>query len=292
MTGFGRAEATCDLGRFTVEIKSVNSRFLEPSFHLPREISGLEYTLRSHLKSHLSRGKLDCRVRFDPAQSHDFQARVNEKVILQYLEHLRALRTSTQIAGEITLDTLLGLPGAVEAQETGVDVDAYWAALLPVVNQAITNYNDERRREGEELGHHLLADVDFIRARRNEVLAARDQILARFRDKLRERIAELEEETRATLEPGRLELEVSMYADRCDVSEELVRLDVHLTRFTSLVANKDGKPVGKAMDFLLQEILREVNTTASKSRDLDLSQATLDMKSAVERIREQIQNIE
>ncbi len=292
MTGFGRAEKETPLGRLGVELKSVNARFLEISISLPRELSALEGSLRNFLKSQIERGKVDCRVKFQPATGQARPVALNEALVGEYLERLRAIQSRMGLAGEITLQTLLVLPGVIAPPEDATDAEAYWPGLAETVAEAVARFNEERIREGNALARHLAEELALLRDAREKVLAGKDQALARYREKLSARIAELEEQTRGKLEPGRLELEVALYADRSDVSEELVRLESHLNRLEKLITAPAEKSVGKALDFLLQEILRETNTLAAKVRDLELANATLAMKGSIERIREQIQNIE
>ncbi len=292
MTGFGTARRESAIGRMTVEIKSVNSRFLEISTSLPRELAAFEYPLRNLLKESIERGKVDCRVRFEPSPELASQVRLNEPAILQYLQTISRLKHSLGDTEPPRVESVLGLPGVAMTAEDARDLETYWLELSETTRLALEAFHAEREREGADLAKHLLEEIEHLRRSRETILAGKDAILRRQREKLAQRITELEEQTKSKLDPGRLELEVAMFADRCDVSEELVRLEAHLNRFEELVTKSGGKPVGKAMDFLAQEILREINTTASKSRDLELATATLEMKSAIERAKEQILNVE
>jgi uncharacterized protein (TIGR00255 family) len=293
MTGFGRAEAQTPLGHFAVELKSVNSRFLEARALLPPALSGLEHELRMLLHARVRRGKLDCRVRFTPAPGQVRPAQFNEGVIRDYLQRLKELHSRLDMPPvSLGVEDLLRLPGALEAAGEDVDLDPYWEALRPVVESALSRFDDERAREGAATGEQMRRELELLRARRAEIEAVRPAVVERFRERLLARIAELSEEVRGKLDPGRLELEVALFADRSDISEELTRLEAHLRRLDELLANAKGAPVGKALDFLIQEILREINTTASKLREIEAVSAALEMKSAVERLREQIQNLE
>ena len=292
MTGFGRAQVAGPLGQFTVELKSVNSRFQEIRVHLPSSLSGLEPRLRELLKKEVRRGKIDCRVRFSLAPGNKPPIQFNEAAIQEYLRRLLAIGEKTGLKGEVSLSMLLGLPGVLDVEEEETDWEECWKTLSEALRQALERFQSERAREGAALAKQIGEEIEALRERRAKIAEGKDQVARKYREKLMMRIAELEEQTRGKLEPGRLELEVAMFADRCDVSEELVRLEAHLNRLETLTGNQNGKPVGKDLDFVIQEIMREVNTTAAKVRDLDRSQEVLEMKSAVERIREQIQNIE
>lgn len=293
MTGFGRAEAQTSAGHFGVEIKSVNSRFLEARAYLPPALTGLEPELRNLLQKRVRRGKVDCRIRFTPAPGQARPAQINEGLIRDYSRQLSALqRELAPDLPDVGVDTLLRLPGAFEVSGDSNDLEGLWSELRPVVESALSAFDQERRREGEALKVQILEELALLRSRRASVDEVKSAVVDKFRERLLARIAELSEEVRGKLDPGKLELEVTLYADRCDISEELVRMEAHFNRLEELVEGKGPGGVGKAMDFLIQEILREVNTTSSKLRDLDAVSAALDMKSAIERVREQIQNLE
>lgn len=292
MTGFGRAEAEGPPGRFSVELKSVNSRFLELKIMLPPGMGALETALRTLVGEHVERGKVDCRVRFLPTGGESHHAYFNESLILKYVATLRAIREKAGLQADVPLEAVLRLPGAIEDVEENIEPETYWPVLSHAALAALEHFRADRLREGQALAEHLMDDLELLRGGRESVLSKRDVIAENFREKIRARIAELEDQTRGKVEPGRLELEIAMLADRLDVSEELARLGAHLDRLEQLVRNPEGKTVGKALDFLVQEILREINTTSSKLRDIEVVRETLEMKGAVERIREQVQNIE
>lgn len=293
MTGFGRAQAETAAGRFTVELKSVNSRFQEIKIGLPPGMPELESPLRALLKSAAPRCKLDCRISFVPAPGFVSTARVNEEIILRYRDQLTALQKRLGAAEEgIPIEALLRLPGSLEATNEQIDAETLWKNMEPCARQALEDFQADRVREAGGLVAQMKEELARLSACREKIIAARDSIVARYRERLKARIAELEAETRGKVEPGRLEIEVALYADRCDVAEELVRLRVHLARFHEILGSPKEGGAGRALDFLLQEILREVNTTSSKLRDVEMIGETLEMKNAVERLREQIQNIE
>lgn len=292
MTGFGKAEADGPPGRFIVEIKSVNSRHAEINFTLPRDASSFEHALRGFFRDRIERGKVDCKVRHEPAPGRAPRVRINEDIVVQYMEQLRALRERSGADGQVTLQMALQLPGAVEQIEDPAGHDEIWAALSEACDRALAAFEAERLREGAALADHLKAELRLLRSGREEIAGRRDQIAEKYRDRLSARVAELEEQIRSKVDPGRMEIEIAMFVDRSDISEELVRLGAHLDQFESLVSGRTGKSPGRALNFLLQEILREVNTISSKSHGLEISQAALEMKTAIERAREQVQNIE
>lgn len=292
MTGFGRGEADGEPGSVGVEIRSVNSRFADIKVHLPSMLLALEARSRDLLKGRIGRGKIDCRVRFDAGAADVQGLQFNEAAILAYVAELRDLNAKAGLEAPVTIDMALRLPGATEVEDVSVDAEAVWPAMAQALDAALEAFEAERAREGAALATHILEDLGVLRERREKIEAASSQIVEKFRERLASRIAELEENIKVKLEPGRLEIEVALFADRCDVSEEMARLGAHLDRLGELAENAAGKPVGKALDFLIQEILREINTTGSKARDTVVVEDVLEMKNAIERIREQIQNIE
>ncbi len=292
MTGFGRGEADGEPGSVGVEIRSVNSRFADIKVNLPSMLLALEARARELLKGRIGRGKIDCRVSFTPGAADALGLQFNEPAILAYVDELKKLNAKAGLDAPVTIDMALRLPGATQVEDVSVDAEAVWPAMAEALGAALEAFEAERAREGGALAAHILEDLGVLRACRQRIEAAGSQVVEKFRERLALRIAELEENIKAKLEPGRLEVEVALFADRCDVSEEMARLGAHLDRLNDLARNPAGKPVGKALDFLIQEILREINTTGSKARDTTVVEDVLEMKNAIERIREQIQNIE
>lgn len=291
MTGFGRAQAQTAAGQFTVELQTINSRFQDFNVALPRELNQFESALRALLKQEISRGKIDCRIRYTPSEAGQPQVSINAVLARQYVDRLSALQ-ELGATGELSLQLLTSLPGVLEIKAAELDEQAMWEAIKGVAAQAIESLQAERRREGQALGEQLHELMLQFRALVDTADQAKDEVVQRFRERLAARIVELETNIKTQLDPGRLEMEVALFADRSDVSEELVRLRSHLDRFETLIENKDGAPAGKNLDFLVQELNREVNTLGSKVRETKVTGLTLEMKSIVERIREQIQNIQ
>ncbi len=290
MTGFSRARVETALGQFSVELRSVNYRFHEASVSLPRELGHLEMRARALLRRHIERGKLDCRVRWLPADRAQPEVRLNMPLAQVYIARLDELRRTAQSA-EIPLATLASLPGVLETMPPELDENQLWESLESALESVLKGFDSERTREGEALRRQLAELGARLRELATLIEARKDSVVRLQRERLAQRIAELEDATRARVEPGRLELELAMYADRADISEELVRLGAHFDRYEQLLAGGD-EPVGRALDFLVQELQREVNTIMSKARDTELTGHGLEMKSAIEKIREQIQNIE
>ena len=291
MTGFGRAQAQTTAGQFSIELQTVNSRFQDFSVFLPRELNQFESALRAQFKGEVPRGKLDCRIRYTPSEAGQPQVAINEALARQYVERLQALK-DLGASGDLSLQLLTTLPGVIEIKAAEVDEQSMWEILKSVAAQALDSLRQERRREGQAIGEQL---HELMLQMRGLVEAAdqyKDDVVARYRERLSARAAELEAAVKTQLDPGRLEMEIALFADRADVSEELVRLRTHLERFESLIENKEGAPAGKNLDFLIQELNREVNTLGSKVRETRVTGLILEMKSIIERIREQVQNVQ
>lgn len=291
MTGFGRAQRDTSRGQFVVEIRSVNNRFVDVGVALPRELNLLETPLRALVKQRIPRGKVDLRVRFTPNETQLPQVKLNAVMAAQYIEQLRKLQ-ELGASGDVPMQLIASLPGVLDNSAADVDEQLMWRYLQSVVDQAIESLDRERAREGLAIGQQLQELGAELRAEIEEMAGGQDGVVEKFRQRLRQRITELLGEAKDQVDPGRLEQEVALFADRADINEELVRLRAHLDRYDQLLKNEDGNSVGKNVDFLIQEFSREINTICSKTRDSDLTGLALNMKSVVERMREQIQNVE
>lgn len=291
MTGFSRAHRDTPLGQFTVELKAVNNRFHDASVSMPRELAALEMRLRALLKARVSRGKVDCRVRCLFADKAQPEVQINMPLAHAYIARLHELRKAAN-ADQIPLELVAGLPGVMEITPPEIDEEVLWQSLVAAVDEALDAFDRDRAREGAALGEQLTDLGRQLRDRVAAVVLRKEEVVANMRERLRQRIAELEAEVKSHVDPGRIEMEVAMLADRADISEEIVRLVAHLDRYDTLINGSGEESAGRALDFLLQEMGREVNTIMSKSRDTALSGTGLEMKSILEKIREQIQNIQ
>ena len=292
MTGFGTGESRSELGVFAVEIKSVNHRFLEPRVYLPRELSSLELPLTRLVKDRLGRGKVDVSVRWTPSPECLPKAAFSLAVLRQYEA---AVREAAGLLGRdetVSLEFLLGLPGVMETTATDADTSPLAELAASAINQALDALVEERRREGAVLEREVLSRLDNLAGLAQEVEARREQVVEAYRERLRKKAEEWAQTASFQLEPGRLEAEVLMFAERSDITEELVRLRAHVEAFRAAFTGTSAGPQGKPMEFLSQELLREANTMASKSRDTAVSSAVLGMKNEIEKIREQILNVE
>lgn len=291
MTGFGQAQKETSRGVFNVELRSVNNRFLDINLALPRELSVLESAIRTLLKQEIRRGKVDCRVRYTPGEEAQTAVTINVELARHYAEQIRQIQGEA-IGREVSLDLLLTMPGVVESQQPTIDEQVIWRYLRGVLEQAIEALNRERAREGNAMGQQLHELAAQLRADSLQIEQNKDEVARKYRERLAARLTELEAETAGKVDPGRLEMETAIYADRCDITEELVRLGAHVERFEELITQTQEEPPGKSLEFLIQELVREINTICSKARDTTITEVALDMKLIVERIREQVSNIE
>ena len=290
MTGFGRGEASGDSIVVTVEARSVNHRHLDVALRLPRSLASVELDARRLVQTRLERGRIDVNVQLTPlAGAATHRVQVDAALAREYVARARALAMELGLEGGPTLGWVLERPGVVRLEEPEpVEPGVPWPLLADALGRALDELVARRTAEGERL-------VDALRNLHAELAATVDVVAARAPASAKRREERLRERLRALLadtviDEARIVTEAAIWADKADVTEELARLRAHLTEFTLLLDK--GGPVGRALDFLIQELNREVNTVASKADDLETSQAALAAKGVLEKIREQVQNLE
>jgi uncharacterized protein (TIGR00255 family) len=288
MTGFGRGERLESDPRVTVEIHSVNHRFLEVSTRLPRRLAALENKIRERLQSRVVRGKVHLAVTMDGDSVGTAALQVNEEVAQRYVEIFDRLRQRFALRGELDLPTLLGLPDVLTREESELSEAAAWELLDPPLRQALDSYDASRQREGEALARDLLARIEALRACTDRIERLNPQVVERVRDRLRDRLAQISQDVEYNR--FRMEAEMATFADRTDVTEECVRLRSHLDQFAAAFA--DAEPAGRRLNFLLQEMNREANTIASKCQGLEVMGDLIFIREEIEKIRQQVQNVE
>jgi uncharacterized protein (TIGR00255 family) len=284
MTAFARETEHADVGQLTWELRSVNHRFLDPHLRLPDDLRGLEAPVRERLARRLGRGKIDCTLRFAPAADAAGALKVNRRLLEQVLAAADEIATRIGEPATPHVFDLLRWPGLLE--EPTQDADVIGAAALALLDRSLDTLVATREREGERLRTLILDRCDKLAAQAEAVRARMPQVLTAVRERIRERLAEVLGE----LDPTRLEQEMALLAQRLDVDEELDRLGVHLDEVRKTL-DADG-PVGRRLDFLMQELNREANTLSSKSADAETTHAAVEMKVLVEQMREQVQNLE
>jgi uncharacterized protein (TIGR00255 family) len=291
MTGFGRASFELDELPCDVEVRSVNHRYLDVRVRVPRLLAAFEGEVRSRIQARFGRGKFDLSVNMPGNTAASQRVEVDVDAARQYLEAAEALRRDG-VEGGLDLGTLLGLPGVSRFAEQEYSADALRDALFGAVDAALEALEKMRAVEGAALQEDLeerVADVE----RSAGVLEARSgEVQKVVRERLRRRAGQLEQET-GLLDEARLYQEIVFAADRLDITEEIVRLRSHVDQFRAIVSKGDGgKPVGRRLDFLLQEFGREANTIGSKGSDAPIAHEIVELKAQIERLREQVQNVE
>jgi uncharacterized protein (TIGR00255 family) len=284
MTAFARETDHADVGQLTWELRSVNHRFLDPHLRLPDDLRGLETPVRERLAARLGRGKVDCTLRFAPREDAVGALKVNRRLLEQVLTAADEIATRIGEPATPHVFELLRWPGLLE--EPTQDPDAIGAAALALLERALDTLIAGREREGARLRELILDRCDRLAAQVEAVRARMPQVLEAVRARIRERLSEVLGE----LDPGRLEQEMALLAQRLDVDEEMDRLGVHLDEVRKAL-DADG-PVGRRLDFLMQELNREANTLSAKSADAETTHAAVEMKVLVEQMREQVQNLE
>ena len=288
MTGFGRGEAERDGYRFTVEIKTVNHRYFEPSIRLSRQLAALEANVRNLLKETIVRGKTDVYISFVEHSDQQGMVSINEPLLESYVTRLREAAAKLDLRDTLCAGDILRFPDVLSQEDNNEDADTLWPILKEALDQALEHLNAMRVKEGEHLKADLLEKISTLETCHTELVSQAPLVVEAYKEKLHARMDELID--KGTLDPGRLEAEVTVFADKCAIDEELTRLSSHFTQFRQTV--ELAEPVGRKLDFLTQELNRETNTIASKANALKISRTALDMKNEIEKIREQIQNIE
>jgi uncharacterized protein (TIGR00255 family) len=288
MTGFGRAEGDTSLGKIIVEYRSVNHRYCDINLKLPKRLSPFENRMKELIRSQVSRGRIDVTLRLDSQGEEKVQLSVDLNLAEQYYQVLQALKERLQLKDEVTLSLLAGAKDLITAKEESGDIEPYWQEVLPILKQSFKNMDDMKRLEGESLDKDLKQRLEYIDQQLKIIKQQFPFHLKAYHNKLHARLRSLLEGIE--VDPLRFQQEIAILSDRVDITEEIVRAESHLAQFNTLL-EKD-EPVGRKMDFLLQEIHREVNTVSAKANDAEVSQRVVEIKSELEKIREQVQNIE
>jgi uncharacterized protein (TIGR00255 family) len=289
MTGYGRGSADGEHFALSVDVKTVNNRFLDIHLRLSGELSSLEPIIKRQISSRLSRGRVDVTVNFEKTAQTAYE--LNWSLIAGYVNALREMQKEFNIAGDLDINVLARLPGALQPAREGLGDDVV-AGIEKALAESLDELERMRSQEGEALRQEMAERIDKIDALVPTIENAASGLVDAYRARLQKRIAELLSRNGQLVEidPARLAQEVAYLSDRSDVSEEMVRLRSHLMQFREAL-NSSGE-TGKMLDFLLQELNREANTTLSKSTDLSIKEAALGIKAEVEKLREQVQNVE
>ena len=287
MTGFGRAGAQSAEHRLAVEIRTVNHRFLDVAVRLPREYGALEDRIRRAVARYIERGRVDVTVRIDRLTSPVRSVHVDTNLAHAYYEALKELRRVLRLPGSIDVDMLLDLPDVLRVEQAEDDLDALWALLAPALEEALRQVVAMREAEGAALAQDLGQRAAQVETRVDAIAARAPEVVEAYHRRLESRLAEW---GHGGLDPQRVAAEVALMAERSDISEECVRLRSHCRQFRDLLTQ--GGPVGRRLDFLLQEMHREINTIGAKAGDLAIAGWVVEVKAELEKMREQVQNVE
>ena len=288
MTGFGRCEKVTEEYKLSVEMKAVNHRYLDMSIKMPKKFNYFEAGIRNLLKNDIQRGKVDVFINYEDYTENKMSLKYNASLAAEYMESFKKMEEQFGIANDIKVSVLSRMPEVLTMEEVPDDEDSMWKILSEVVEEAADSFVESRVREGEHLKNDLLGKLDYMLEQVAFIEERSPRVVAEYRMKLEEKVHELLES--ASIDEGRIATEVTIFADKICVDEETVRLRSHIehTRKELLA----GGSVGRKLDFIAQEMNREANTILSKANDLEISEHAIIMKTEIEKVREQIQNIE
>lgn len=293
MTGFGASSIQSGGVHYNVEVRSVNNRFLKATLRLPDNLSVLEGELEQVLRNKLARGSVTLTVAIKDDTISGASA-INASVLAGYLDQLKIVRTQVGDNGifRVELGALLSLPGVVDEPEQGALLERYLPSLKKLVEEACDRVIAMRQEEGRKLHEELLVYLSRILTLVDKVGLRAPQVIDQYHIKLRNRVKEMIAKAELHLNEVDLIKEVAVYAERCDISEEIQRLKAHVSEFERILTEDNGDATGRTLDFLAQELLREANTIASKSNDAEISHMIVEVKGAIDKIKEQAQNVE
>lgn len=288
MTGYGSAKGTAAGLALSVELKSVNNRYLDVYVKLPRTLMFAEEPVRSAVAKHITRGKVDVFITADASQSDSVEVRVNEALLRGYISALGEVRDKFSLTDDMSLMSLCRLPEVLSTERRELDADELTSGLLAILEEALSGYDAMREREGEKLRDDVLGRIDEIGRLTGIVEERSPQTMAEYRARLEQKLRETLEGM--SVDDSRVLTECAIFADRVAVDEETVRLRSHLSQLKAMASGES--PIGRKMDFLIQELNRESNTIGSKCQSADIARVVVDLKAEIEKIREQIQNVE
>lgn len=288
MTGFGRMEIQDESHKFTIELKTVNHRYLDISVRLPRQLGFFDTAVRNYLKKHLLRGKVDVYIYYEDYSAQKVLLKYNQELAKQYLDYFGRMERELGVSNDITLSSLARLPEVFVMEEQGKDEDSLWKLLEQGLAKAVEGVTAARELEGAHLKEDILHKLASLEEKVAVIESRSPQLLSAYRERLEEKVRELAQDNQ--IEDSRIAAEVVLYADKICSDEETVRLKSHIQNMAQVLEEEGG--VGRKLDFLAQEMNRESNTILSKANDLEISNIAIELKTEIEKIREQIQNIE
>lgn len=289
MTGFGRAECQDGDYSYKAEIRSVNNRFIEINTRLPKAFLDMELPLKKLIKSHCARGSINITISLSNSNgnSGEWEIKANLPLASQYVEAVKEIQTSLGLEGNLSIDSVIGLRDILKVEPVAID-PAKESLLLNMAESALTSLQKMREEEGQHLQRDLSERLDNIEKHAEQIKNRQPEVIQEYKLRLKEKIKLLNDGIE--IDESRLAQETAIMADRCDITEEITRLSSHLNQFRNLFDSSE--PIGRKLEFITQEINREVNTMGSKSSNIQLSNLVIEIKSTLEKMREQLQNIE
>ena len=288
MTGFGRAEIIENDRRYTVEVKTVNHRYLEANIKIPKALSLFESSIRTILKQYLERGKVDMFITFEDNSATTARVKYNSAIAHEYADHLQKMSEEFGLDNDMRISSLARFPDVFTMEDSNTDENLLWQGLEKAVIKALGQVVETRSEEGANLEKDIVGKLDEMLKNVAYIEERAPGVVAEYREKLRAKVQEMLKD--AEIDEARIVTEVTIFADKICVDEEVVRLRSHIDTMKKTIRN--GGNVGRKLDFIAQEMNREANTTLSKANDLATSDAAIELKTSIEKIREQIQNIE
>ena len=288
MTGYGRSKMLFGAREITVEIRSVNHKFFEFSSRVPRQYGYIEDKLKALFSASISRGKVEAYVSISTNDGSDVSVEVNTPLAENYISALRKANSTLNLTDDITLTRLFGIPDIFTVTKAETDENELWEEVRATASAALEGFVDMRRREGERLKADILTKLDYIEETVAKIELRSPEVTKEYRERLYQKLCDILQDK--NIDEARILTEAAIFADKTAVDEETVRLKSHVASFRELL--ELDEPIGKKLDFLVQEMNREVNTTGSKCSDLTITKMVVDLKSTIEKVREQIQNIE
>lgn len=288
MTGFGRCEISEAERKFTVEMKAVNHRYLDVNIKMPKKLSFFESSIRNLLKKYIERGKVDIFITYEDYTENNVCIKYNKDIAQEYMKYLSQMSEDFALENDVRVSTLSRYPEVFTMEEQTIDEQQLWKGLEKAICGAAEGFVQTRIREGENLKDDLIKKLDGMLTHVDFITERSPQIITEYKEKLREKVRELLEDSQ--IDEARLLTEVTIFADKVCVDEELVRLKSHISQTKEALLSGGG--IGRKLDFIAQEMNREANTILSKTTDLEISGRAIELKTEIEKVREQIQNIE
>ena len=288
MTGFGRSELVKEDRKITVEMKSVNHRYLDVNMKMPKKLNFFEAAIRNELKNYIQRGKVDIFISYEDYTETNICVKYNKELAAEYMKYLEQMAEDFSLDNDVRVSALSRYPEVLSMEEQTIDEEELWIMLSEAIGKAAEGFVESRIKEGENLKEDLICKLDGMLAHVKYITERSPEIITQYRSKLEDKVKELLGD--AQIDESRLLMEVTIFADKVCVDEELVRLRSHIETMKENLLK--GGSIGRKLDFIAQEMNREANTILSKANDLEISNRAIELKTEIEKVREQIQNIE